>query len=345
MAVLIVKKALTLTTLVKRLYKPEESAGGGLYDKVVQLEAGGCTLAIYPNMLQIMLDGGVLAKYTGLKWETVTLAMKDKLGGALKHVIKDKVDWFISNAYQKYLDNNLVVSSNNKPPLGNEIMEPYREQIMNTVFKNGNLNKVAGIKELRMLTNCSLKQAKDVVEDWIDYYKTTTQTVTAEVPLNYTVTEEELINEGGADFMGVDPMGKDWSDLVTYPGDLMKDKPVKLSEATKLHQPTVGTDDCSRYHVIALGDSVAVAARITENNKVSLRVELREHPNTKGSQKAKTALLAAGLEKKPQGHYSLHLDPTDKQLAIQSVGAILHGIDLPFTLVTGNLQSIVRVGK
>jgi hypothetical protein len=111
-----------------------------------------------------------------------------------------------------------------------------------------------------------------------------------------------------------------------------------LKDATDLYQPVHGTDEGSTYYVIALNDTLKVAARIKNKNKVSLRVE------GSGMKALKPKLKAAGLV--DSGTYcSVHLSADTDDLARKSIGAVLFGIGEPFQKVATNMALIWGKGQ
>jgi len=119
---------------------------------------------------------------------------------------------------------------------------------------------------------------------------------------------------------------------------------VALKDATQLHQSVRGTSSTSRYHVIALSSDIKVAVRIKDDFEISIRAICMHAPQSKKGQKAKLALLGAGLDKKKGGHYSLHLEPDSLDMAVRSIGSTLFSID-SFPQMSGNLKILVGLGS
>ena len=159
MAVTIKNKALTVTTLVTRLFEAEEQAGSDFLKKAQELEATGHMLEVTTTIFGITTAEANLLFQVPLKSETVTLCIKGKLGHTVKTTIKHKVKDLINGAYQKYLDMNLVASVTKKDP---KFIDPTeaKAEVM-ALYKGG--DKVKPIKKLRELTGLGLKQAKDIV--------------------------------------------------------------------------------------------------------------------------------------------------------------------------------------
>jgi hypothetical protein len=180
-----------------------------------------------------------------------------------------------------------------------------QSQVMDVYNKEG--NKVSAIKKLRELTGISLKEAKNTVESWIlcDFIDTTTEPDS--VPVN------------------------------------LQASPVPLKDAQQLNQPVCGTSGGSIYHVIAIGPSCVVAARIRQDNSVALRAEIL----CKGSKalEARSGLKFAGLDQKPAGHFSLHLEPADFGMVKRTIGSTLMAMSIPFSGVTTDLHPLHGLGK
>jgi hypothetical protein len=108
----------------------------------------------------------------------------------------------------------------------------------------------------------------------------------------------------------------------------------KLLDATKLFQPVQGSDPNSTYFVVALSQSLKIAARMKTNQKISIRVE-GEHLDLFQGQ-----LELMGLSGSTDSHYSVHLSCDSSDLARKSVGAIICGIGCDFDAVATNLHKI-----
>jgi hypothetical protein len=119
--------------------------------------------------------------------------------------------------------------------------------------------------------------------------------------------------------------------------------PVPLKDAQQLNQPVCGTSGGSIYHVIAIGPSCVVAARIRQDNSVALRAEIL----CKGSKalEARSGLKFAGLDQKPAGHFSLHLEPADFGMVKRTIGSTLMAMSIPFSGVTTDLHPLHGLGK
>jgi hypothetical protein len=87
MAVTIKKKKLTITSLVTRLFGAEEVAMQDFLKKAQELEQTGHVLVITPTTFSITpanTGNGAALSTVPLKSETVTLAMKKKIGHTVK---------------------------------------------------------------------------------------------------------------------------------------------------------------------------------------------------------------------------------------------------------------------
>lgn len=324
MAVTIKKKALTLTSLVTRLFETDEAAVE--LQKAQEMEMLGCSLLVSPTTFSVAASGNahVLGKVS-LKSETVTLCIKGKLGLSVRNMIKAKVKDLINNSFQKYLDMGLIASVTKPAPVKPTAYNCY-DEVMQAYNTSGNGNKVAAIKKLRELMGNSLKEAKDQVEAWLDTGVNITPEKTPGTPPKMNVDEIKLQQQ------------------TTYPVELdLNASPVHMKNATKLNQPVTGTSGGSIYHVIAIGDNCVVAVRIKGNNEIAIRAEVTGSGD--GALKAASGLKFSGLEKKPAGHWSLHLDPEDFAMVKRSIGSTIMAMSIPFWGVNTDLHSLQGVGK
>ena len=330
MAVTIKKKALTITSLLTRLYEADKLAGHDFLKKAQELEHTGHTLLISPTTFSIAAAGNAnVLSVVPLKSETVTLAIKGKVGHTVKVVIKDKITDLITTAYQKFMDAE-------HPAILSEV---YDKTMAKYHGNNGGM-KVAAIKEYRNLTGSSLKEAKDMVENWIE----AEELAAGPMPV--------MAENGVADGIGVEGKEKfsfgeiKFETQSVYGTETnLQAAPVALKTATKLNQPVTGTSGGSIYHVIAIGESCVVAARIKTNNEIAIRAEVLVHANSTEGQKARSGLKFAGLEQKPAGHFSLHLDPEDFAMVKRSIGSTIMAMSIPFWGVNTDLHTIQGVGK
>ena len=325
MPVTIKKKKLTITSLVTRLFGAEEVAGADFLKKAQELEHSGMTLSVSPTKFSIVAPGNaqILGVVT-LKSETVELCIKGKLGLTVKTTIKAKVKDLINASYQKYLDMGLIASVTKPAPVKPTALECY-DEVMQAYNMNGAKNKVAAIKKLRELMGNSLKDAKDQVEAWLD----TGVNITPE-------KEPETVSPYVEDIK--------LQQQTVYPVELdLQRAPVPLKDAQKLNQPVTGTSGGSIYHVVAVGADCVVAVRIKKNNEIAIRAEVRG--TGEGAQKAKSGLKFAGLDLKPAGHWSLHLEPEDFAMVKRSIGSTIMAMSIPFWGVNTDLHTLQGVGK
>jgi len=333
MAVTIKKKALTITSLVTRLFEAEAAAGADFLKKAQELEATGHLLEVTPTKFGITTPEANLLFQVPLKSETVTLCIKGKLGLTVKTTIRAKVKDLINASYQKYLDMGLVASVTKPVPKKPTALECY-DEVMMKYHANGGGNKVAAIKKFRALMGNSLKEAKDQVEAWI----TVEELAAGELPI---VGEEHTETH---DFTNVMEDMK-MTQQTVYRVELdLKAAPVPLKDAQKLNQPVTGTSGGSIYHVIAIGQDCIVAARIKSNNEIAIRAEVIG--TGEGAQKARSGLEFAGLDHKPNGgHFSLHLEPEDFAMVKRSIGSTLMAMSIPFWGVNTDLHTLQGAGK
>jgi len=112
-----------------------------------------------------------------------------------------------------------------------------------------------------------------------------------------------------------------------------------LASASELFQPVGGTSSTSVYFCIALGPDFNVAARITKEGNISIRAEgfkLAQHHK---------ALERAGLASASNGHHwSCHMKVDSNLLASKVIGAMLFGMEQPFSAVAINVTPIIGHG-
>ena len=340
MAVTIKSKALTITSLVKRLF-PADDVSAELEEKAERLTKGKYELVTMPTTFKIRTATDHSVAAIDLKLDTVRLAMKGQIGHTVKVLIRDKVINLLNTAYQHWLDQEAllvdkVLSSNTKNQSAK--LPSVKDEVMEAVFANGTLNKVKGIKLLRELTGTSLKEAKDLCELWIEQW-----TDGDFVAATNHVEKFTFDNELQTPVYDVPPTVNVAPQVETY-ADPLHSPVVLLKNATRLHERVRGTDGSSVYHVIALGESCIVAARVKSNNNIAIRAEVIQHHASKGAQSAKKGLIAAGLDQKNGGHYSLHIDPPDFNMVKRSIGSILFATEIDFTGVSVNLKEIQGAG-
>ena len=363
MPITVNKKKLTIESLVKRLFTAEEVAGTPFSTMADMLVKGNAVLKTSPSQLSLTAGGKPLA-VADVKLSGLQMAMKGQLSYVAKKALKAKIKDFFSAAYASLLDKT---EADEKQHIYKETMAAYH--------KNGKKNKVAAIKQYRVMTGASLKEAKDQVEVWISQLE------------NEVVWPEVMESE----WMGIDPaakadlpkgkplgellaekaeeIGGGYGDAVAnaIPGEIepltekhikkameeiegaggvqqktfkgTSTKPIELEKADKLHQPVFGTSTGSIYHVIALGKHANVAVRIKKGNDIAIRV-------APFNVEARSACAAAGLDAKNGGsHYSIHLHPDSESLVNKTVGAVLFAMGLSWDAVATNPMALMGAGK
>ena len=320
MAVTIKKKALTLVTLVEKVFHPDTMLEG-VYTKAKTLQEAGYVLSTTPTTFTITKDGMIYSS-VAVKMDTVTLAMQGKVGTTVLSIVRQKVTDLIGTAFakaegDKVVENALGVA--NMTPLQAAKDPAVKIAVLDAVYKNGGISKIEGIKVCRNLTGLTLKEAKDLTEAWM--------------------------NETGGDSIVdvIHKLGKFSVEVPQFESPIVDS--ISLREATKLHQPVHGTTSGAVYHVIALSADVKVAVRIKESNEVAIRVEIIPPNSTEAASQIRTKLTAAGMEKKTAGHYSLHLEPEDFSMVTRSIGSTLFSTGIPFDMVSTQLESLKGVGK
>lgn len=313
MAVTIKKKALTITSLVKRLFEAEK--GQPLLTKAAALEDNGYKLTTESTVLKIENSHNVLSE-ANVKLSAIQKALKGELNFAGKTMLQKHIEQFVTKAYSLMPE---AVEQMNLAAIYDGTMAKYHE--------NGGGNKVAAIKFYRTQTGASLKEAKDKVEAWIDELMSGPNPMDEEENAAY---HEAVISKKAA------PLPEKSAEIDAGYAEVT-DTPVDLSAATKLHQPIKGTSGGSIYHVIALSNDAKVAARI-KNTDVAIRVL---PANNAGA----AACKLAGLDEKSGGHWSLHLHPDNKLLVKKCIGAVLFAMGLNFEQISGNIAAIDGAGK
>lgn len=151
MAVTIKQKALTIKSLVKRLFPNNEQ----LQKMALNLEVAGYTLVTEASALKIVSDTSTLltasVKSTGLY-----AALDGELSSFGTAALKASIEAFITKAYHLIADDKKTQAA----------AEVYAET-MKAYHKGVGEHKVAAIKVYRTMTGSSLKEAKDQVEAWL----------------------------------------------------------------------------------------------------------------------------------------------------------------------------------
>jgi len=130
--------------------------------------------------------------------------------------------------------------------------------------------------------------------------------------------------------------------LATAPSNLwpefdrsqMKTAPlVRLIEATQMYQPVAGSNEGSRYFVVAGNPRIKVAARYM-NKKLSCRLEGEDLKNNY------TQKDLGAFNIKSDRHASFHAEIDDLKLAAKTLGAVLMDLGLIFETPIPNFDII-----
>ena len=277
MAVTVKKKSLTIVSLLERLFDSEALAGAEYLHKAQELHIQGYKLKTGISAFSIESDAGKTLYSVPLKLDTVTLAMKKKLGATVQNIVKEKIIDLITVSYQKFMDEDPSVPAD--------------------------------------------------------------PSVTGELPPADPEPTPEMTNSVNVEDIKLQQQ-------TVYPVELdLQAAPVLLKDAQKLNQPVCGTSGGSIYHVVAIGQDCVVAVRIKSNNEIAIRAEVTSAPTSEGAMKAASGLKFAGLDKKPAGHWSLHLDPEDFAMVKRSIGSTIMAMSIPFWGVNTDLHTLQGVGK
>lgn len=275
----IFKTDLTLTKLVTALWTPDASEGG-MMNLAEKLEAASFSLKTSPSNLTVIHTNKAGKEFGAssceVKYETLVLAAKGKVGYSVKVALREKINLLINNAHQWLTQHDVV------PVTG------------------------------------SFTEAANAGDD-------------------YDTSLGALIDKQAQ--AAADPISLS-QENPTYKS--LKSHVMKLEDAEHLHQAVHGTTSGSRYYVIALGDNAKVAARIKSATDISIKAIC-----TASTHDDITKVIAgferAALAKAGAGHYSLHLNPTNMEMAERSIGATLFAMGIPFWAVTGHVA--VLTGK
>lgn len=316
MAVTIKKKELTLVSLAKRVLDNPE-----MVNIAKAIEAGGFKLVTEANLIKVENASACLA-HSPVKLSAIQSCLSGKLSFTGKKVLQEHIEAFIKKAYNLMPEVQEQVNLND---IYDETMKKY--------FANGGGNKVAAIKYYREATGASLKEAKDKVEAWISDLSD----IANNPQVKAILEDAEKASVDTKEDAFAKMYGKK-SETTTPEVANVTDTAVPLHTATKLMQPVTGTSGGSIYNVIALGDDAKVAVRIRTDNDVAIRVwPMTDH--------GKKACASAGLDKKNGGHWSLHLHPGEKSLVGRSIGAVIFAMNLDWSGIIGDMQTLVGVGK
>jgi len=97
-------------------------------------------------------------------------------------------------------------------------------------------------------------------------------------------------------------------------------KRLHLKDATRLYAPIQGTDESSRYVLVAATEDTRVAAR-WKGGSLSIRLETTIPGISQ-------TLQMNGFSQKKQGHWSLHVSSESALMIWRSLGSILFGLGL-----------------
>jgi hypothetical protein len=125
-----------------------------------------------------------------------------------------------------------------------------------------------------------------------------------------------------------------------FPTDQLKSADtVKLSSATQMYQPVVGTSGSSRYFVVGISDEVKVAARL---KGVSVSIRLEGPALNKSA--FRQALKVMGISGGKEGLYaSMHVEAPDTVTAQKVIGSVLSAIPVQWKTPmpsVGHLQGL-----
>lgn len=301
---------LTITELAK-LFNLDSDQAKFLESKGVELE---------PGIKNLKLKHGSHIANANIKLSV--LKMADKLGPASKSMIKselesafDKMSKALDWSFDKTLE---YTQADYEPP--EPVKYPFadnheEDEVIDLCFaayktENGSFysdtkgNKVAAIKKCRSLTGLGLKEAKDLVDKWIDQ-------------LNWAAKIAEPEYEAD-DAITTKPKKKKAAKTKIKEG-IMSSNVVELRKAKEVFQPVRGSGGSSVYFAIAIG-ALNVATRI-KHNKISIRVE----GDALNEPEIKKHLLDAGFKAASDEHFSLHLQ-VKPELIAKTIGALIYAV-------------------
>ena len=334
------KTGLTLSTLIKSLWTVDQG-DSNIMNLVVELEAAGYSLKVSPSNITIVYtdsnDEVYGATQCEVKADTLALVVQGKVGYAVKVALRHKVTTMIYSAHQWHQQHGT-----NKPMMDeitDDELKMFKSEVLKDYFGSSGIyhHKVTAIKKLRDLVQISLKDAKHLVEKWVDE----SLSIVSSTMDGKTLGEilEEHVEEAAADPVSLAQENPEYKSLKSHIMD--------LSEAKHLHQAVYGTSTGSRYYVIALGDDARVAVRIRSETDISINISIKaictKAPQSAAGQKVTAGFERAALAKAKGGHWSLHLNPTSMVMAERSIGSTLFAMGIPFWAVTGQLS--VLAGK
>lgn len=129
---------------------------------------------------------------------------------------------------------------------------------------------------------------------------------------------------------------------MVFEGNMKKDKLVPLRDAVLLYQPVSGTNQDSRYFLVCnLENKIKVGARWSTQGHLSVRVE----GDTGALKNKAAAIVALGLNKGSETHFSVHMNGVSNEfIAAQVIGGISLGLGMnPVTPVV-SMKKIFGMG-
>lgn len=111
---------------------------------------------------------------------------------------------------------------------------------------------------------------------------------------------------------------------------------VPLKEATQMYQPVAGTDSSSRYFMVGATDKVKLAARLTSENKLSLRFEAAKEKDL-----LVLPLVAMGFSGGKMGHYSVHIMAGSQLMASRIIGGVLSALETDVLTPVPHVKEII----
>lgn len=350
-------------------------------DKPQALHNAGVKLGSTPKSLTLSYKGQVIA-YANANLSAVMLAMKGKLAGASKEVLKSHLEGAMDKAHD-HLD-NAGVFENTKSVAQLEAMSV--NDLVSAMYKMGGFpaescegmkydfylyigispahveNKVAAIKFIRLLYGLSLMDAKYLVEQ-----KKKLVLYSAQLPLaakllgsspSFTSmnlldvsTGKSLTQNGWVDASGFVPLSlhegnfQEVSDTPIKPAKKKAGSSVTGSKPVKLR-------DATKLLQPVLGSSpgsIYYAVALSDVCKVAARLRSNGSVSIRAEgdnlKKFVTQLKNAGLTMTDKGHFSVHFDGLDEVMARKVVGAVLFSTAINFTEVASDLTAIYGKGK
>jgi len=295
-------------------------------------------------------DGKPLA-VANINLTVLQMAKNFKLGKATKALVKKELEEAYSNAWNALVKKNPgavslqipLTEKDDEIPIEeveavaafHSTDDPYvKKIIMHDYGVDG--NKILAIKKLRGMCGIGLKEAKDLVEDWIDEAPYSVEVDTDSPSIADLIKKKKKKNKSK---LWTKKFKGKAADLKVKEGVMMQDK-VLLREATELFQPVGGSGGGSIYFAIAISDGLNVGCRVKENGSISIRVE--------GSELAKddvvTRLQKADLSPAGPEHWSVHMEIPDPTLVKKTIGATLGAIDCEWEKLTMNFGPLVGQG-